>query len=156
MAGFTFDQVKNAKRNLSLTQETYELLLRRFEEQGRRKEGWVFPAPTQSGHIEESSIGKEHPKALEDAKLEHFELYCFRHTFFTILGASGCDPYKLCRIAGHGDIKMAMPYCHPQMEHVITPFSRLSEVRSSNQTGNQSEIASESRNLDSDANSFPA
>jgi len=95
-------KTKNAKRDLPLTQETYELFLRRFEKQGRPKEGWVFPAPTKSGHIEESSIRKQHLKALADAKVGHFELYCFRHTFLTILGASGCDPYTLCRIAGHG------------------------------------------------------
>ncbi len=88
-------KTKNAKRNLPLTKETYESLLQRYVEQGRPQRGWVFRAPTKSGHIEESSIRKQHCNAIRDAGLEHFELYCFRHTFLSILGASGCDPYTL-------------------------------------------------------------
>jgi site-specific recombinase XerD len=92
---------------------------------GRPKEGWVFPADTQSGHITESSIRKQHYKAIEEAQLDHFEIYCFRHTFLTILGNSGCDPYTLCRIAGHGDIQMGMHYCRTQKEFIETAFDRL-------------------------------
>src|SRR5262245_37936109 len=129
MIHIRWGKTKNAKRDLPLTAETHHALLRRFEEQGRPQEGWVFRAPTKSGHIEESSIRKQHLAAIAKAGLEHFELYCFRHTFLTILGASGCDPYTLCRIAGHGDIKMAMRYCHTQNEYIVNAFCRLAQFR---------------------------
>jgi integrase len=123
-------KTKNAKGDLPLTQESYDVLMRRFEEQGRPTQGWVFPAPTKSGHIEESSIRKQHVAAIKKAGLDHFELYCFRHTFLTVLGATGCDPYTLCRIAGHGDIKIGMRYCHTQNEYIIRAFHRMSEFHS--------------------------
>ncbi len=122
-------KTKHARRDLPLTMESYGMLKARFEAQGRPAEGWVFPAPTISGHIEESSIRKQHLKAIKDAELEHFELYCFRHTFLTILGSSGCDPYTLCRVAGHGDIQMGMRYCHPQREFIEMAFDRMVSFR---------------------------
>jgi hypothetical protein len=57
---------------------------------------WVFPAATKSGHIEPSSLRKQHVKAIEEAtrmmredekrgdvQLETFELYTLRHTCLT-------------------------------------------------------------------------
>lgn len=32
---------------------------------GRSVEGWVWPAPTKSGHIDHSSLKKQHVKALK-------------------------------------------------------------------------------------------
>jgi integrase len=122
-------KTRHAKRSLPLTAVTERALRERYEGQGRPGQGWVFPAPTKSGHIEESSIRKQHLAAISKAGLEHFELYCFRHTFLTILGASGCDPCTLCRIAGHGDIKMGMRYCHTQNEYVINAFNKMFDFR---------------------------
>ncbi len=44
---------------------------------------WVFPAPTATGHIEKSTLKKQHKKALAAAKEEPFTLYTFRHTCLT-------------------------------------------------------------------------
>src|SRR5437660_4587246 len=44
---------------------------------------WLFPAPTASGHIEPSSLKKQHAKACRLAKIEPFDLYTFRHTCLT-------------------------------------------------------------------------
>jgi hypothetical protein len=44
-------KTKNAKRTLALTPTTCDLLLTRYQHQGTPREGWVFPAPTRSGHI---------------------------------------------------------------------------------------------------------
>jgi len=130
-------KTKHAPRELSMTPDVYQVPRRWYEEQGRPKEGCVFPADTQSGHIteSESSIRKQHYKAIGEAKLEHFEIYCFRHTFLTILGASGCDPYTLARIAGHADIQMTMRYCHTQQEFIETAFDRLVDFRQGRQKG---------------------
>ena len=44
---------------------------------------WVFAAPTNSGHIEQSSLKKQHNKACQVAGLKHFPFYTFRHTCLT-------------------------------------------------------------------------
>ena len=57
---------------------------------------WMFPALTKSGHIEPSSLKKQHVKAIaeatrilreetrkDDAELVPFELYTLRHTCLT-------------------------------------------------------------------------
>jgi integrase len=44
---------------------------------------WVFPAPTKTGHIEKSTLRKQHKKVCTLAKLEDFTLYTFRHTCLT-------------------------------------------------------------------------
>jgi hypothetical protein len=59
-------------------------------------EGWVWPAPTQSGHAEPSTFRKAHLAAFEVIAIEAakrdrkpvrpFLLYDFRHTFLTRLG----------------------------------------------------------------------
>ena len=72
------------------------------------------------------TIRKQHVAAIRRGGLEHFELYCFRNAFLTILGASGCDSYTLCKIAGHSDVKTAMRYCHTKNEYVVNAFRRLS------------------------------
>lgn len=123
-------KTKAAKRILDLLPESHEILTARYKQQGKPVKGWLFPAGTKSGHIDESSIKKQHAKAIEESKLDPFEFYCFRHTFLTILGASGCDPYTFCRIAGHKDIQMGMRYCHPQEEVVSRAFYKLTEFRS--------------------------
>lgn len=41
---------------------------------------WVFPAPTKSGHIEPSSLKKQAAAAFRAARVQPFELCCWRHT----------------------------------------------------------------------------
>src|SRR5208337_4792845 len=54
---------------------------------GRPVEGWLWPAPTLSGHIDHSSLKKQHIRAVRLSKVRPFVLYDFRHTFLTRLGA---------------------------------------------------------------------
>ena len=73
----THGKTANARRRVPLSQRAAAILeLRRQEFPGK----WVFPAPTQSGHIEPSSIRGQHSKACALAKVAHFPLYTFRHT----------------------------------------------------------------------------
>lgn len=78
-------------------------------------EGWVFPAPTRSGHIEKSSLKKQHHKAIALAKVEPFALYTLRHTSLT-RWAAHVDPYTLAYLAGHSDFSTTKRYVHPQEE----------------------------------------
>src|SRR5205814_5928691 len=93
-----------ARRVLPLTPRVRSVLETRWKAAGRPGEGWVWPAPTQVGHIDHSSLKKQHNRAVPLSKVRRFVLYNLRHTFLTRLGESGCDAWTLARIAGHSSI----------------------------------------------------
>jgi integrase len=72
---------------------------------------WVFPAQTASGHIETSTLKKEHAKALKNSKLAAFVPYDLRHTCLT-RWAKVMDPFTLKTLAGHADLNTTMRYVH--------------------------------------------
>jgi len=109
---------------------------------GRPEEGWVWPAPTQSGHISQDSLKLQHKKALRLAKLRPFEVYAIRHTFLTRLGESGCDVWTLARIAGHSSIAISARYVHPSSDAVLRAMARQAELSGTgDKTGDSAEIA---------------
>jgi integrase len=121
----THGKTKAARRMLPMTPRVRALLQARWEAAGRPATGWVWPAPTKSGHIEPSSLKKQHRKAVKLSRVRPFVLYSLRHTFLTRLGASGCDVWTLARIAGHGSIAISARYVHPSEDAVLTAMSRL-------------------------------
>jgi integrase len=86
-----FGKTENARRRIPLSQRAAALLSMRRRQ---HSDEWVFPAPTRTGHIEKSSVRKQHRKALALAKLEPFNLYTLRHTCPT-RWAAYMDPYTL-------------------------------------------------------------
>src|SRR5262249_25898902 len=84
-----------ARRVLPMTQRVRAILESRWEIAGKPLEGFVWLALSKSGHIEPSSLRKQHAKALKLSKVRPFVLYSLRHTFLTRLGASGCDTWTL-------------------------------------------------------------
>jgi integrase len=121
----THGKTAAARRVLPMTLRVRSLLETRWEGAGRPLEGWVWTAPTRSGHVEASSIKKQHAKALKLSKVRPFVLYSFRHTFLTRLGESGCDVWTLARIAGHSSIAISARYVHPSEDAVLSAISRL-------------------------------
>ena len=95
----------------------------------------MWPAPTRSGHIDHSSLKKQHAKAFRLVNAEAkknclrtvtpFVLYSLRHTFLTRLGESGCDAWTLARIAGHSSITISKRYVHPSEDAVLAAMERL-------------------------------
>jgi integrase len=110
-------------------------LTARWEAAGKPSEGWIWSPPTRSGHVESSSLKKQHAKTFEtiaaQAKennvkpVRPFVLYSLRHTFLTRLGESGCDAWTLARIAGHSSITISARYVHPSEDAVLVAMSRL-------------------------------
>ena len=92
---------KAARRTLPMTPRVRSTFEGRWIEAGQPDEGWVWPAPTKSGHINHDSLKKAHAKALRLSGVRPFEVYAIRHTMLTRLGESGCDVWTLARIAGH-------------------------------------------------------
>jgi integrase len=78
-----------------------------------------------SGHIDHSTLKKQHQKALKTSKVRSFVLYSLRHTFLTRLGESGCDAWTLPRIAGHSSVAISSRYAHPSEDAVFAAFSSL-------------------------------
>jgi integrase len=89
----------------------------------------------ESGHVEPSSLRKQHARAFKtiakaasernERPVRPFVLYSLRHTFLTRLGESGCDAWTLARIAGHASINISARYVHPSEDAVLDAISRL-------------------------------
>jgi integrase len=131
----THGKTAAARRLLPMTLRVRTLLETRWERAGKPAEGWVWSAPTKSGHIEASSLKKQHARTLATVNIEAaknhqtplraFVLYSFRHTFLTRLGESGCDVWTLARIAGHSTIAISSRYVHPSADAVMLAMGRL-------------------------------
>jgi integrase len=91
----------------------------------------VFPAPTKSGHIEASSLKKQHAHAVEESKVPSFVLYVLRHTCIT-RWSRHMDPYTLHVIAGHADMNTTKRYVHPSDADVRAAMDR---ARTANTSG---------------------
>src|SRR5258708_4711016 len=84
-----------------------------------------WPAATKTGHIDHSTLKKQHYKALRVSGVRPFVLYSLRHTFLTRLGESGCGAWTLARIAGHSSVAISSRYVHPSEDAVLGALSRL-------------------------------
>lgn len=122
----THGKTAAARRVLPLTVRARSILHARWEAAGMPAEGWVWSAPTHSGHFEKSTLKKQHKKALGLSRVRPFVLYSLRHTFLTRLGESGCDAWTLARIAGHSSVAMSARYVHPSEDAVLAALDRLS------------------------------
>ena len=114
-----------ARRVVPMTPRVRSVLECHRGMQGQPEDGWVWPAQTRSGHVEASSLKKQHAKALRVSGVRPFVLYSLRHTFLTRLGESGCDTWTLARIAGHSSIAISSRYVHPSEEAVLAAVERL-------------------------------
>jgi integrase len=121
----THGKTATARRVLPMTPRVRAILEAQWDSLGRPEEGWVWPAPTISGHMEPSTVKKQHRNALRLSGVRPFVLYTLRHTFLTRLGASGCDAWTLARIAGHSSISISQRYVHPGEDAVLNAMERL-------------------------------
>ncbi len=131
----THGKTAAARRVLPLSPRVRNILETRWEGAGKPLEGWVWVAPTRSGHMESSSLKRQHRLVFKILAVQaqknnqkpfrRFVLYSLRHTFLTRLGESGCDAWTLARIAGHSDIRISARYVHPSEDAVFTAMTRL-------------------------------
>lgn len=134
-------KTRAARLLLPMTPRVRFVLETRWEVAGHPSDGWVWPAPTKWGHINQSSLKKQHAAAFRLANAEikkkaeqnktkpsllrPWVPYSFRHTFLTRLGESGCDVWTLARIAGHSSIEVSMRYVHPSSDAVLNAMSNM-------------------------------
>src|SRR5579864_3615810 len=114
-----------ARRELPMTPRVSGVLQARWEATGKPIEGWIWPAPTKTGHIDHSTLKKQHTRTLKLSGVRPFVLYSLRHTFLTRLGESGCDAWTLARVAGHSSVAISSRYVHPSEDQVLAAIDRL-------------------------------
>ncbi len=98
---------------------------------------WVFPAETRSGHIEASTLKKQHAAALKASGVAPFVLYTFRHTCIT-RWAKHMDPFTLHVLAGHTDMNTTKRYVHPSDADIL---EAMEKVRGGHRIGHNPESA---------------
>jgi len=134
----THGKTKAARRSLPMTQRVRRTLEQRWNDAGKPRDGWIWPAPTKSGHVEPSTLKKQHRNAIRASKLSPFVLYSMRHTVLTRLGALGCDVWTLARIAGHSSIAMSQRYVHPSQDRVFDAMEMLGGHKTGRSNNNES------------------
>ena len=86
---------------------------------------WVFPARwSKSGHVEPSSLKRQHTKACALSGVDRFDFYSLRHTFLTRM-APVMDPWSLGYIAGHSSMSITKRYVHPQASTIREAIERV-------------------------------
>lgn len=137
----------NARRRIPLSQRVAALLTMR-QAAAEPSVNWVFPARwSKSGHIEPSSLKRQHAKACELAGIVRFDLYTLRHTFLTRM-APVMDPWSLGYIAGHSSMSITKRYVHPQADTIREAIERghaqaghkIVSVAEAQQEANRSEV----------------
>ena len=113
-----------ARRELPMTPRVRAVLQTRWEAAGRPAEGWIWPAPTKSGHIDHSTLKKQHGRALLLSSVRVFVLYSLRHSFATRI-APHVDAWTLCKVMGWSSLSVAMTYIHPSEDRVLGAFSSV-------------------------------
>lgn len=138
----THGKTAAARRVIPMTSRVRAMLESRWTESQKPDEGWVWPAPTRSGHVEPSSLRKQHTRAFKtiaaqaavngDKPVRPFVLYSFRHTFLTRLGESGCGAWTLAWIAGYSSIAISARCVHPSEDAVSAALDRMGRAEPRN------------------------
>jgi integrase len=118
-----------ARRTLPMTPRVRTILEARWLSAAKPTGGWIFPAPSKTGHISHSSLKKAHAKAVKLSSVEPFLLCSLRHTFATRLATSpGMDAWTLCKIMGWSSLAVAMRYIHPDENKVLEAFGQKTGI----------------------------
>ena len=99
------------------------------------KSDWIFPSATKSGHIETSTLKKQHAATVESSGVAPFVFYDLRHTCLT-RWAKGMDPFTLKKLAGHSDLNTTMRYVHLNDDDVRAAMEKVRSGHKSRHTPN--------------------
>ncbi|HEV3333195.1 MAG TPA: tyrosine-type recombinase/integrase [Bryobacteraceae bacterium] len=140
-----YGKTDNARRRIPMTPRVKATLDMRLTKTAGS--AWVSPAQTKSGHIEPSSLKKQHLKATAEAtrilreeakkadlQLVPFELYTLRHTCPT-RWAPHMDPWTLAYLAGHRDMNITKRYVHPQEQTIRAAMDRAQVEKTGHTSG---------------------
>jgi integrase len=107
------------RRFIPMSNRVLDLLMIRC---AGRRESWVFPAHSRSGHI--TTVDKQFRKARAEAGLPFgLKLYCGRHDFGTQMLQRTGNLALVMKVMGQTSTKAAMQYQHPDLEHIRTALN---------------------------------
>lgn len=89
----------------------------------------MFPRDTASGHVEASTLKKQHGAAIKAAGVLGFVIYDFRHTRIT-RWAKVLPLPVVQRLAGHTEISTTMRYVHLNDDDVQSAMAKEREEKS--------------------------
>lgn len=133
----------SARRAIPLLHESLTVLQCRHAEAGAPREGWVFPAFSETGHVR--SIQAAYTKARDGAGLpSQMCLYTARHGFGTDVGAL-ISLRGLMDIMGHSSAATSLRYQHPTTEDLVAKLAQIQSVSMvSEKTNNPVQMGTES------------
>ena len=106
-------QTKNGKpRTIPLNQNATNVLIRKAEEKVRSLKSNVVFASGTGAMIKRNVLMRAFATAVKKTGLVGVTFHTCRHTFCTRLAQKGIDIYKIAKLAGHEDIRMAQLYSH--------------------------------------------
>jgi integrase len=117
-----YGKTKAARRAIPLTRNVRSVLETRHQLAQVPETGYVFPSATRTGHINHSTLKKQHSNALKASGVRAFMLYSLRHSFATKI-APHVDAWTLCKIMGWASLSVAMTYIHPDEKKILEVFS---------------------------------
>jgi integrase len=140
-------KTESARRRIPITARVEAALAMRKDNGSE----WVFPAPTRSGHMECSSLKKQHIKACKGGLRDEpgkppvwsvapFPLYTLRHTCLT-RWAPHMDPWTLAYLAGHRDMAITKRYVHPQADSIRDAMKRAQQAWPKHKVGHNADEA---------------
>jgi integrase len=121
----------NSRRYVPMSRRLMEALWLRT---GDREEGWVFPSRikkngqpfSKSGHLSYFVTAHQFIDVRDKIGLgADYVLYSARHTFGTYLYAKTRNLALVMALMGHGDVKTAMRYQHPEFELAIDAIDEM-------------------------------
>lgn len=116
---------RGSRRRIPASQRVLGVLEMR---RGDATSGWIFPADTKSGHIEASTLKKQHAAAVKNSGVAPFVLYAFRHTCIT-RWAKHMDPFILHVLARHTDMNTTKRYVHPSDADILEAMEKVRSIR---------------------------
>jgi integrase len=128
---------KASRRRVPASQRVLSILEMR---RAASKSDWIFPASTKSGHVETSTLKKQHAAAIAEAKIAPFVPYDLRHTCLT-RWAKVMDPFTLKKLAGHTDLNTTMRYVHLNDADVRAAMGRAEKAHGGHRIGHSAESA---------------
>ena len=97
---------------MPLNQIAIGVIERKSEEKVRRlKNDFVFVS-SHGTKIDRHNLRRAFNNAVRKVEIEDFKFHDLRHCFCTKLAQRGVDIYKIAKLAGHEDIRMAQRYSH--------------------------------------------
>ncbi len=89
----------------------------RLNDEAERSEGWVWKSRYKGKHIGEGLVYRQWARAGQAAGLpRELVLYCARHDFGSFVLAKTGNLKAVMNAMGHGDVRSAMVYQHPEGE----------------------------------------